>query len=92
MLGIGIASGLLGYGILYWGLQLWSGCTQNTFLDIMWPGGQKFTPCQPMSGGSGGSGPGGVKNPGSPPGSTVPGGNSTGTNPAGVGKYGPTSA
>ncbi|MDA8395269.1 MAG: hypothetical protein M0T72_08535 [Candidatus Dormibacteraeota bacterium] len=55
MLGIGIVSGLLGYGILYWGLQLWSGCTQNSLLDIMWPGGQRFTPCQPAT--STGTGP-----------------------------------
>ena len=36
--------------------------------------------------------PGGVKNPGSPPGTTVPGNGSVGTNPFGVSKYGPSSA
>ena len=57
MLGIGIVVGLLGYGLVFWGAQMWSGCTQNSFLDIMWPGGQKFTPCPPHTGsGSGGSG------------------------------------
>ncbi len=44
--------GLVGYGLVFWGGQLWSGCTQNTLLDIMWPGGQKFTPCKPASGSS----------------------------------------
>ncbi len=68
MLGIGIVVGLLGYGLAYWGAQLWSGCTQNTFLDIMWPGGTRFTPCAPAGGSSGppatahgqGAGPGGL--------------------------------
>ena len=59
MLSIGIVVGLLGYGLTYWGAQLWSGCTQNSFLDIMWPGGQRFTPCAPQSGG-GASGSGGL--------------------------------
>ena len=56
MLGIGIVVGLLGYGLTYWGVQLWNGCTQNSFLDIMWPGGGRFTPCAP-SGSGGGTGP-----------------------------------
>ncbi len=59
MLSIGIVVGLLGYGLTYWGAQLWSGCTQNSFLDIMWPGGQRFKPCPPKSGG-GSSGSGGL--------------------------------
>ena len=46
MLGIGIVVGLLGYGMTFWGIQLFNGCSSNTFLDIMWPGGQKFTPCK----------------------------------------------
>ena len=35
---------------------------------------------------------GNVTNPGSPPGSTVPGNGSVGTNPFGSSKYGPSSA
>ena len=92
MLGIGIVVGLLGYGLTFWGVQLWNGCTQNSFLDIMWPGGGRFTPCSGSGSSSPGAPPGGVGNPGAPPGATVPGGNSTGTNPFGSSKYGPTSA
>ena len=62
MLSIGIVVGLLGYGLVFYGSQLWSGCTQNSFLDIMWPGGQHFKPCPPQSGG-GSSGNGGQPNP-----------------------------
>ena len=54
MLAVGIVVGLLGYGLTYWGAQLWSGCTQNTFLDIMWPGGTHFKPCAPAAGGPSG--------------------------------------
>ncbi len=91
MLGIGIVVGLLGYGLVFWGDQLWNGCTQNSFLDIMWPGGQRFKPCAP-SASSPNSPPGGASNPGAPPGGTVPGNGSTGTNPFGTSKYGPTGA
>jgi hypothetical protein len=56
MLGIGIVVGLLGYGLVFYGDQLWNGCAQNSFLAIMWPGGQKFIPCKP-SASSGGSAP-----------------------------------
>lgn len=55
MLGIGIVVGLLGYGLVFYGDQLWNGCAQNSFLAIMWPGGQKFIPCKPSSGSSSGS-------------------------------------
>lgn len=58
MLSIGIVVGLLGYGLVYYGSQLWNGCTQNSFLDIMWPGGAKFSPCKPTA-----STPGGQPNP-----------------------------
>jgi hypothetical protein len=51
VLSIGIVVGLVGYGLVFWGAQMWSGCTQNSFLDIMWPGGQRFTPCAPQGGG-----------------------------------------
>ena len=66
MLGIGIVVGLVGYGMAFWGAQLFNGCTTNSFLDIMWPGGQKFVPCSsgssslstttPNTGGAAGSG------------------------------------
>ena len=91
MLGIGIVVGLLGYGLVYWGDQLWGGCAQNTFLDIMWPGGQRFQPCAKTTGSAPGK-PGGNKNPGSPPGGTVPGNGSTGTNPYGTSRWGPSGA
>jgi hypothetical protein len=53
VLAIGIVVGLTGYGLVFWGAQLWSGCTQNSFLDIMWPGGTRFTPCAPAPSGGG---------------------------------------
>ena len=66
MLSIGIVVGLLGYGLTYWGVQLWSGCSQNSFLDIMWPGGQRFQPCAPAAGS--GSQPAKATAPGGGPG------------------------
>lgn len=57
MLSIGIVVGLLGYSLVFYGDQLWNGCTQNSLLNIMWPGGQKFIPCKPASGSGGGAGP-----------------------------------
>ena len=68
MLSIGIVVGLLGYGLTYWGAQLWSGCTQNSFLDIMWPGGQRFKPCAPQSGGGSSGGGATAKGQGGGPG------------------------
>ncbi len=52
MLSIGIVVGLLGYSLIFYGDQLWNGCTQNSLLNIMWPGGQKFIPCKPSSSGT----------------------------------------
>jgi hypothetical protein len=46
MLSIGIVVGLTGYGLVFWGAQMFNGCTANSFLNIMWPGGQKFKPCK----------------------------------------------
>lgn len=73
MLGIGIVVGLLGYGLVYWGDQLWGGCAQNTFLDIMWPGGQRFKPCAKTKSGSGGGKPVVPKVPGKGRSTQLPG-------------------
>ena len=54
MLGIGIVVGILGYSLVFWGDQLWNGCSQNTLLDLMWPGGTHFKPCAPASSSPGG--------------------------------------
>lgn len=53
MLAIGMIVVLTGYGLTYWGNQLWNGCGQNSLLDIMWPGGSHFTPCSGSTAGGG---------------------------------------
>lgn len=45
---------LVGYGLLYNGLQTIQGCSPH-FLDVMWPG--KYTPCKGGWAGSGATNP-----------------------------------
>ena len=54
MLGVGIVVFLVGYGVTYWGYQVFNQCSAS-FIDVMWPG--RFTPCAP-----------GSSTPGAPPG------------------------
>jgi hypothetical protein len=56
MLAIGIGVGLLGYGLIYWGVQMFEQRTCNSFLDLIWPGGGHVKPCAPMPSSSSGGG------------------------------------
>ena len=70
MLGVGIVVFLVGYGVTYWGYQVFNQCSAS-FIDVMWPG--KFTPCAPGSS-TPGSGGGKAATATSPtaPGQTLP--------------------
>lgn len=42
MLAVGILVSVVGYGLGFWGYQVYNGCSAS-FIDVMWPG--RFQPC-----------------------------------------------
>lgn len=77
MVPIAMVVTLVGYGVLFAGIQEWSGCPWS-WTGIFWPGGTKFTPCKgSTASGGAGSGSGAAKVPANQLSGNPPGTNST---------------